>query len=167
MPDEKSINLDGLDVPSLARWARHVFNVSEGDAEDIVQDVVCEMCKPGNDISRRPIAEQLRYVRTAMRNQVCDESRRTSAERRLMNRVAERSRVVDSTAPTDPLERDEQVAAVSEAIWNLPVDDLLAMSCFYQFGRSLDEIAALLGISQDSVRQRLTRVRKALRVSLK
>ena len=74
--------------------------------------------------------------------------------------------------PTIPLDEiDEQAVTYEyndeiEELYQLKPKDHLILRMYYYEGYSFQELAAVLGISEAAVRQRLSRARKALKATL-
>lgn len=103
---------------------------------------------------------------------------RNRAHQALRGRVRRRRRFEDGAdtllaAAADPqpdaldrLVAAEERAALERAIGELPPSAREVVVLYYREGRSAAQVASLLDLSEDAVRQRLTRARKRLRRSL-
>lgn len=69
----------------------------------------------------------------------------------------------DSPTPHESAMRDEEAALVRESLANLPETYRLPLVLFYRDGQSTKTVAESLGISEEAVRQRLSRGREILR----
>ncbi len=63
----------------------------------------------------------------------------------------------------DALLGDERATALAVALDALPSDACEVLTLFYREGRSVAQVARLLGLREDTVKKRLSRARAALR----
>lgn len=68
--------------------------------------------------------------------------------------------------PAGRLLRTEEETIAAEVISALPEDSREALLLFYREGQSTQQVAALLGLSDDAVRKRLSRARASVRAEL-
>ena len=69
------------------------------------------------------------------------------------------------TAP-EVLEAEEQQRIVDEVIGSLPDDAREVITLYYSEGRSVKQVADLLGLSEDAVKKRMSRARERIREDL-
>jgi predicted transcriptional regulator len=69
------------------------------------------------------------------------------------------------TAP-ELLEREEQQRIVDEVIGSLPDDAREVITLYYSEGRSVKQVADLLGLSEEAVKKRMSRARERIREDL-
>lgn len=68
--------------------------------------------------------------------------------------------------PPEVLEREEQQRIVDEVIGSLPDEAREVITLYYSEGRSVKQVADLLGLSEDVVKKRMSRARERIREDL-
>lgn len=142
---------------SLVRLAR-LFVDDRDAAEDLVQESFLRLARHGDRITDRDRAPA--YLRSIVLNLARDHNRRGLMS--LRHRAAQ-GREVDVTDDTpDVLVRTEEHRRVIDAVRRLPVRqrDCIALRYFEEC--SIDDIAATLGVSPNSVKTHLQRGMAAL-----
>jgi RNA polymerase sigma factor (sigma-70 family) len=163
--DRAGAFLVSLYAPRLLGYARTIAS----DLNDADREMVCERAvelacrKIGDfDATKGSFAGWLRgFVRFGVLNW-----RRSSIA--TVDSPIESLDPPDSTPATPLPEPDVRAAQLAQAVRELPRQDQLLVALRYREQLPTSEIASRLGLSDDSVRQRLTRLRRRLakRVSL-
>jgi RNA polymerase sigma factor (sigma-70 family) len=156
---ERSRNL----VCSIALAA--VRDVAE--SEEIAQEVYLAAWK-GLRALRNPNSF-LPWLRQLTRNECADHLKRRSRSRWVQGDEAEL--VLATAADGAPsleqaFELQERLRALSEALDELPDETRETVVLFYREGHSVAQVASLLGLTEDTVKQRLSWARVRLRQSL-
>lgn len=128
-------------------------------SEDIAQEVFLSVWTGLRKL--RNAASFLPWLRQIARNQAhtwLREHRRETLDDELLQRAVDIRPRVD-----EELTREEERRIVTEVIAELPDDAREVVILFYREASSVRHVAELLGISDDAVRQRLTRARNAIR----
>ncbi len=134
------------------------------DVEDIFQEVYRSLYIR---LQRRgpSIREPLPYLYAAARKELARFTRknaqRTVAEAPLDERIAD-----DGPAPDEQFFQRADIDEIWALVQNEPLQSYQAFTLFYGFSVPIREIAAQLGISEDAVKQRLSRTRKRIREAL-
>ena len=160
MPDDVPFPID----QALARseWLHALARrlVGEGEADDLVQDAWLLLLRRGSAQPESPGA----WLRAVIRGRARDLGRsdRRRAARELRSRVGPRPEL----SPPEAAERLEMHRLLVEAVGRLPSASLSVVVARYFEGRSTAEIARAEGITESSVRARLTRAHAMLRKDL-
>lgn len=110
----------------------------------------------------------LPWLRQIARNLARDHLRRLG-DRPLDGPNAELALALAADPGPQPMHRvldDERESAAAELIAALPEDSREALLLFYREGQSSQQVASLLGLTDDAVRKRLSRARASLREDL-
>jgi RNA polymerase sigma-70 factor (ECF subfamily) len=160
-------------APALANFANS-FLRSPDDARDIVADVFTAVWAGRR--SFEPSGRMAAYLYTAIRhralNSLRDASRRLHRDRRLQTMIADGHSGSVSEVPMSAgsvigqLEHEEAVRAVNDAIAKLSPERRRVMTLRWQHGLSNGEIAAVLELSEKTVRNQLSLSLAQLRVLL-
>jgi RNA polymerase sigma factor (sigma-70 family) len=146
---------------SLVRLAR-LFVDDRDAAEDLVQEAFIRLARHVGDIETLERAPA--YLRSIVLNLARDHNRRGLVS--LRHQSASEREVVPADDPTqgvvDRLARDEASVAVLECVRRLPVRQRNCITLRYFEERSIDEIAAILGLSANSVKTHLRRAMEHL-----
>ncbi len=134
--------------PTLYRICRSELSVA-ADREDAVQEAVLRAWR------RRDSLREMRYFNTwfiRILVNICHDIQR------------QQGRVVPTEAPPEPPpRRDDRVQALREAMDALEEKQRLCLLLHHIEGYSVKEVAAMLGIGESAVKQRLMRGRRKLR----
>jgi RNA polymerase sigma factor (sigma-70 family) len=136
-------------------------------SQDIAQDVFLagwrDLRKLRNPSSFLPWLRQLTRNRAhhVLRGHVRGRRRVDGAEPALLEQALDPS----PSAP-ERLVADERQAALDEALAALPDETREVLTLFYREGQSAAQVAALLELSEDAVKKRLSRARTVLRGAL-
>ena len=127
---------------------------SREDAEDAVQDGMARLWEHRADFDRADSPEA--YAATVIRH-ICIDRLRNAKDHSNLSEIAE------PAEPPDDHEGRESLAIISRMIISLPENQqrILKLSSFG--GYSNQEIATMTGLSDENVRQLLSRARKKLR----
>ncbi len=156
---ERSRNL----VCSIALAA--VRDVAE--SEEIAQEVYLSAWK-GLRALRNP-SSFLPWLRQLTRNECADHLKRHTRSRWVQGEEAEAllATAADGAPSAEQtVELGEQLRALAEALDELPDETRETVVLFYREGHSVAQVASLLGLTEDSVKQRLSRARARLHASL-
>ena len=135
-------------------------------SEDIAQEAFLSAWQQLDRL--RNSASFLPWLRQITRNLARDWLR-AQAQRPLSGEAAEIAMGMaadPSPDPADRLLRGEAEAAAEEIISALPEDSREVLLLFYREGQSSRQVAALLGLSDEAVRKRLSRARASVREEL-
>lgn len=142
---------------SLVRLAR-LFVDDRDAAEDIVQEAFLRLARHASRIESRDRVPA--YMRSIVLNLARDHNRRGLVSLRHRAAAGREVDVVDDMA--DQLTRTEEHRVVLEAVRTLPTRQRDCITLKYFEELSLDEIAATLGVSINSVKTHLLRAMAAL-----
>jgi RNA polymerase sigma factor (sigma-70 family) len=136
-------------------------------SEDVAQEVYLRAWTRLGEL-RNP-ASFLPWLRQLTRRHALDIARRRTRDRN--RHVAGEADVLASVADerADPRERllsEEESALLAEALSALPDDAREVVILYHREGRSTRHVAELLDLTEDAVRQRLSRARKQLRAEV-
>ncbi len=155
----------------LDRHQRPVFNTAykflndEADAEDITQEVFVRVYKAAG--TYRPQAKFTTWLYTIVKN-LCFNAIRKKQSGRLLSiedeTVPEMASLGDD--PSEMLSREQVKRRVIRAVNNLPHNLRLAIILQKFHGFSYEEIAQLLGCSQNAVKLRVHRAKQYLAEAL-
>jgi RNA polymerase sigma-70 factor (ECF subfamily) len=146
----------------LARERLRRAGFGDAEAEDVVQEVWARLLAKGPPAG---FSKSFRsYLATAVLN-AAREWLRTGA-RRAGRETAYASPGPSPEAPDDPLLGAERSGRLRQALARLDAEDRLLLQWAYWDDLSYARISRLLGISEDSVGPRLSRVRGALKRQL-
>ena len=168
------------------RLGRHVArDFPEGlqgllDVEDILHQTYVRVFRAIGSFEARSEAAFFAWLRTIAANQLRDAARRRRRERPAARSRSgpaggdQQSRVVDmadwaatdSKTPSRAAARREAVTAMQVALASLPEAHRQAIRLRYLEGRSLEEVAAMMGCTPDAVRGLCHRAKKKLRDAL-
>jgi RNA polymerase sigma-70 factor (ECF subfamily) len=151
----------------LCAFAVH-FTRSRDLATEVVHDVFLLVWERRE---RLDVRTNLRaYLYKATRNRALEVARRDSFFRRWADRTAREQMGDDSArmAPTadQQLERDEQIAALQQAIDTLPERRRMVLLLRWRDGLRNDEVAEIMGISVKTVENQITQALRVLREQL-
>ena len=135
-------------------------------SEDIAQEAFLSAWQQLDRL--RNSASFLPWLRQITRNLARDWLR-AQAQRPLSGKAAEIAigmAADPSPEPADRLLRGEAEAAAEDIISALPEDSREVLLLFYREGQSSRQVAALLGLSDEAVRKRLSRARASVREDL-
>ncbi|MGF1511159.1 MAG: RNA polymerase sigma factor [Myxococcota bacterium] len=140
---------------SLTRWLR-----SSADIDDAVQTTLLKMHRARHRY--RPGAPVLPWVLTIARHVAVDDLRRPARRNRGMDEV-EVQRIPDEReSPWLKEDENEVIQAVRDAIEDLPASSREVVRLHKLEGRSMAEVASILGLNEGAVRVRAHRGYKAL-----
>ena len=151
---------------AMAQWGSMVYRLalnqmrSPQDADDVAQDVFLRLHK---DRTTFKDSEHLKawLIRTAINR--CNELRRSAWARRVVPTAdADLERAMKGSSPAARLVESE----VWDAVGRLPENMRLIVHLHYFEGYPLDEIARMLRCNPATVRTRLHRARKRLKLDL-
>lgn len=134
-------------------------------ARDVAQDVFLAAWR---DLAKlREPASFLPWLRSLTRNRA-HHVLRTQARRRRMISETEADELVAALADARPGAREalianEEACLLAHALEQLPDEAREIVTLFYREGRSVQQVADLLGVSADAAKQRLSRARARLR----
>jgi RNA polymerase sigma factor (sigma-70 family) len=150
-------------VTSIALAILHDVELSR----DVAQEVYLLVWR---DLRRlREPASFLPWLRQLTRNRAHQALRGRARQRRRLAADADRLLAAATDPCPDALERlvsAEERAALADAVAALPAVVREVVLLYYREGRSAAQVAALLDLSEEAVRQRLSRARKHLRTVL-
>lgn len=150
---------------SLFRYAIFVTRGDKALAEDLVEDAFMAAAAGWDTLRRRTEAQRYAWLRTVLRNNAVSIFRRNELARRKQDLVEERYR--PAVADTH---RDALAAIALERCWRaieqLTERQHLVVVMYLGEGMKASEIAALLGITADTVHVHLHDARQRLRVEL-
>jgi RNA polymerase sigma factor (sigma-70 family) len=137
-------------------------------SQDVAQDVFLSAWR---DLKKlREPASFLPWLRQMTRNRAHHVLRSRIRERRVLSDadtdVLLEAATDTATTPAAALIAREDRARLAEAIDLLPDEAREVVTLFYREGRSVRQVADLLGMREDAVKQRLSRARQRLRESL-
>jgi RNA polymerase sigma factor (sigma-70 family) len=136
-------------------------------SQDVAQDVFLSAWR---DLRRlREPASFLPWLRQMTRNRAHHVLRSRVRERRVISDadadVLLEAAATETSAAVALIAREDR-ARLAEAIDALPDEAREVVTLFYREGRSVRQVADLLGMREDAVKQRLSRARQRLRESL-
>jgi len=136
-------------------------------SQDVAQDVYLAVWR---DLGRlRSVGSFLPWLRQMTRNRAHHVLRSQVRRRRVFADDAVDS-LIDSAAasgnPGSQLLEDEQRRRLAEAMGELPDEAREVVTLYYREGQSVQQVATLLDLSPDVVKQRLHRARATLRVAV-
>ncbi len=109
-------------------------------------------------------ASFLPWLRTITRNRARNWLDSAQRRQRHFRQTEELGLVADTApSPVEQMETDEQQATLSRLLSELPAETREILILYYREGQSTRQVAALLDLSEEAVRQRLSRARKKLR----
>jgi RNA polymerase sigma factor (sigma-70 family) len=136
-------------------------------SQDVAQDVYLSAWRDLRKL--RAPGSFLPWLRQMTRNRAHHVLRSTVRRRRVFA-ADDTDRLVESAAtaetPASQLLEDERQRRLAGAIDELPEDAREVVTLYYREGQSVQQVADLLGMSQDAVKQRLSRARTKLRAAL-
>ncbi len=135
-------------------------------SEEVAQDVFLAAWRDLATL-RNP-SSFLPWLRQLTRNRALDVAKRARRPevRPALDEGALSAAIDPRPGAEDALLRDEQASALLLALDALPADAREALTLFYREGRSVAQVARLLGLREDTVKKRLSRARGALREEL-
>ncbi|MEA2325257.1 MAG: hypothetical protein QOE68_216 [Thermoanaerobaculia bacterium] len=131
-------------------------------SEDVAQEVFLAVWSSLGKL-RNP-ASFLPWLRQLTRNQANLWIRNHAKER--SDDAALAAAVDVRPTPADSLLRDEERRVVADVIADLPEESREVVILYYREGSSAKHVAGLLGISEDAVKQRLSRARTKIRAEM-
>lgn len=155
-----------VDRAELLRLASR-FCWNDGDAEDAVQRALLILTeRAATDCPENPVA----WTRAVVARQAIELNRRRQRQRRLAVRVADRRAQLASerqAAPPDAALRHEELAdAMRNFVARLPERQQIAVVLRHMEGRSYDEIARTMDVTESTARVLVHGGREALRAML-
>jgi RNA polymerase sigma factor (sigma-70 family) len=149
----------------VGRWFEPIcrfFRSKLGDdIEDLIQRTFLD-CLESRDRLRQPSFRSFLFA--VARNRLFDELRREL--RRPVDQLGSISMADVATRPSERVARAETRDVVLRAMRTLPVDFQIALELAYWEDLTGVEIASILGISEHTVRSRLSRARRMLRAQV-
>jgi RNA polymerase sigma factor (sigma-70 family) len=133
-------------------------------SEDVAQDVFLSAWRDFGSL-RNP-SSFLPWLRQLTRHRALDAARgKRRRERRvgLVNEAAIEAAVDPRPDAQDGLLEDERTRAVVLGLEALPDDAREVLTLYYREGQSIEQVARLLGLREDTAKKRLSRARAALR----
>jgi RNA polymerase sigma factor (sigma-70 family) len=127
-------------------------------SEEIAQDVFLAAWR--DLASLRNPASFLPWLRQLTRHRALDVVR---ARRPALDEETLAAAIDPRPGAEDALLDDERAAALAAALDALPSDAREVLTLFYREGRSVTQVAHLLGLREDTVKKRLSRARASLR----
>lgn len=144
------------------RFVRMVmrFLPSEEDADDVLQEAFCRLWPRAEQLKSRQVAEAMTV--TTVKNLCIDELRRRSRTEEV-SFDAERDGGL-TTSPLEEIEQKERFELLQQIIDHelSPVQQQILRMRDYE-GREMEEIAALVKMTEANVRVNLSRARKRIR----
>ncbi len=134
------------------------------DAEELVQDFFIEMWERGNGKEFSDIGQLKNYLYVCVRNRCFNRLETNRTQRKRLKKLLPEE---DLTLPSNHLENTELQRQLNEAISKLPPVRSRVFQMGYLLQRSRKEIAAAMGISQESVKKHIALALKDLRLALK
>lgn len=159
--DDLVVRLFRAEGRSLVRLAR-LFVDDRNAAEDLVQEAFIRLARHADDIET--VERAPAYLRSIVLNLARDHNRRGLVSLRHQS-AAEWGFDVDNDpidGVADRLARDTANLSVLECVRRLPVRQRDCITLRYFEERSIDEIAAVLGVSVNSVKTHLRRAMEHL-----
>ena len=147
---------------AMYRKTRSILK-SHADAEDAVEAAMLRILDHIPTLKKCNAASQRSYLIACARNAAIDRLRRDSRLDRYADPQERISTLPDGAPPADTfLIRSEQIQAVAAALKRLEpgMRELLRMKYYDEMSDA--EIAQLLGVSRDSLRNRVNRARRKL-----
>jgi RNA polymerase sigma-70 factor (ECF subfamily) len=143
-------------------WTREI-------AEDLVQDVFFQLwLQPPRDV---PDAGIRAYLYTAVRNRLINHARDWSTRAELVSVYAPTERILGGASPDDDilgaLENEEIRRALADAVSKLPERAREAWELYREHTLGYAEIAAVMGVSVNTVKTQLRRTLIGLRAVVK
>lgn len=142
--------------------AEHVENRSA--AEDIVQDVFCDLWERRSDWN--PQGTVKAYLYRAVRNTVLDSLDRREVREEWREEEKQEDRPRLEAGPFNSIHQDELRRAMEEAVEDLPRQQKLVYRLAHRHGLSYREIASALGIARKTVENHMGRALQSLRSQL-
>lgn len=141
------------------------------DPADLVQQTLLEAIRANDKLRGRPDHEVLKYLSTALRNNVTDAIRKFGQNRDEVPQAqyGESSRrLIDQipgahTSPSEGADRNERFIRLAAALVELPDTQRLAVEMRYLSGMKVNEIARNLGKSEGAISLLLHRAITTLR----
>jgi RNA polymerase sigma factor (sigma-70 family) len=135
-------------------------------SEDVAQEVLVAVWR-GLPTLRDP-ASFLPWLRQLTRNRAHESVRQALRQRRLHDRHGQEASslaggAAEAPAPDVLLERRSDAAVLAEGLAALPDEAREVLTLYYREGRSVEQVATLLGLSPAALRKRLQRAREQLR----
>jgi RNA polymerase sigma-70 factor (ECF subfamily) len=155
--------LAGKHQSRIRRYVRSL-GVASSSVDDIAQEALLVAYNRFDDYE--PGTSFPAWVNTIARNLVWNDRRKASRRYKILN-----ERIADYMETLEPQEEDghapeedyEHRLALSECMELIPGENRSLVKTRYEEGLEPTQMAELFGMSPDSIRQRLMRVRKALR----
>jgi RNA polymerase sigma-70 factor (ECF subfamily) len=148
-------------APPLLALARRQLR-SEAEAEDVVQRTFLQLHRARHDFQD---GARLRpWVFTIAMNLVRDTFRRRKRQRESPLELD--GRRDPSAVERDPVEREQEVARVHQALASLPADQRRAIELHWLEERPFAEVARMVGASVSAVKVRAHRGYKKMRIFL-
>lgn len=139
---------------------------SRDTAAELVQDVFWHIWR--NRASWTVEGSLKPYLYRATRNRVLDYLKHEKVERRWAERAMRERHAAKQSQVTaeDPFQSEDLVLALEQALEQLPERRRLVFVMRWREGKSYQEIARLLGVSQKTVENQMTRAIRTLRERL-
>lgn len=149
------------------------------DPSGVVQQTLLEAHQARDTLRGMNEAQVLGWLRRALTNNLADEARRLGAqirnvarERPLEQAVDESSArmeaflAADQTSPSRQAQREEDLLRLADALGRLPEEQRAAVELHHLDGRTLMEVAAILGRTRSAVASLIFRGLRSLRQML-
>ena len=133
------------------------------DVQDLIQTTFLQCVESKDRLEPRPGGFRA-FVFSVARNRLIDELRRRNRAPRFD--PASQSLEDIQLRPSEAAVVAEDERVFREALSSIPLDHQIALEMFYWEGLSGKEIAAVLGVSPNTVRSRLARAKDSLRQRL-
>ncbi len=139
------------------RTARRLLK-SNGDAQDVVQEVVVKMWTNRKQITHYDNLET--YGLRIVRNKCLDLLRSSRYRNTESNHDLE---IATDLSPHKKLDDTEQIKLIDAILEKLPVDEQMIIELRSLEQKSITEIAEIVGITENNVRVKLSRTRKKIK----
>lgn len=150
--------------PSLAQMAAQMVRSSD-TAKDIVQDVFYRVWEQGERFA--PKGTVVAYLFTAVRNRALDllkhERIKATSHDFLASEAREDEARSSAPSPDLELEVEEIRQQLDRVIATLSERQRTALALRYDYGLSIPEVAAILGVTVGGAKQLMVRIREILR----
>ena len=133
------------------------------EAEDVVEDTLVRVWERRADVP--PTVNLESYCLTICRNLAIDRSEKKDAGH-LPLEAASVETPIDTDHPDEELEKQERILWVKRVLNSLPEKQRTALQLREIDGRSYEEVAEVMQITEADVKVTLHRARKALKVAL-
>ena len=156
-------------VPRLVAFTTRRSRLDPASIEDIVQNTLIKAMR--NLSSYRGEASLFTWLTQICRHEIADATRKAARQPAYVSleepeqvlRLAHQLRLPQYREPAAQVEAELHSAAVFETLKSLPERYALALEAKYGDGLSVDEIAAMLGVTTVAAQSLLARAREAFR----